>query len=461
MAIKRRKLTSFPSSAVIFAILGAFNNHPLPLPLNLNAFLSFFATLFVASLLIPLTHSIAQWKWNYFSSEDRSLADFQTFDTGSRSPFGAALLLAKLRHKHIASVGAVIFIIGLLTPAISQLAISYDEVLVPKGNGGAVINVRTLLGADDGGVFEQAATKGFETGSDPYKSVSPVCPGGQCQFPTFSALAICTRATSITPLLKVEAPPKSSENNTNSNNDEGKSKSVRRAAGAYNASLPRDANCRLETDAPYAVLVCKTSGGETLSFREDDDAEMRKAAVYSMPIIYSNPRDSGNETGKVDFEAVEILFYLCTQTYDVKVEGGAPLVTVGSSSVSVADGSADREVDVRCTMPVANGTAGSAMRCEGSKDIPKDAFMVLKGQENGGDVELKAHFKALESLAMAINKGTSGLWTKSVDNKEAAIGADSVARWNDVLYSGDQDTVQQGDRVAKMMEGLSGSLSSA
>jgi hypothetical protein len=446
---------------VIFAVLAAFNNHALPLPLNLNAFLSFFATLFVAALLIPLTHSIAQWKWNYFSAEDRSLADFQTFDSASRSPFGAAVLLAKLRHTHVASVGAAIFVLGLLTPAISQLAICYHEVLASKGNGGAVIHARTVLGQDDGGMFEQAVVKGVDAGSEPYRSVSPVCPGGECQFPTFLSLGICTKATSITSLLKVEAPSQTSGNETSLNDDNSKnSRSVRRATGAYNASLPQDANCLLETDAPYSVIVCKTSGSKTLSFDGDDDADMRKAAIYSMPVIYSNPKDAKNDTGEVKFEALEVLFYLCVNSYDVKVEGGAPQVSAGSSSVSIADGSADRGVDVRCAMPVANGTADSAMRCEGSKDISSDAFMVLKSAQGEGESEFKAHFKALEDLAMAINKGTSGLWTKTGDNKETTVGAGSMSKWNDILYSGDQDVVQQGDRVTKMMDGLVGSLSS-
>ncbi len=75
----------------------------LPLHITLNTFVAFFTMLARAFFMIPIAECISQWKWIYYSSGARSLADFEVFDLASRGVWGSFGLLTKFRWRCVAS----------------------------------------------------------------------------------------------------------------------------------------------------------------------------------------------------------------------------------------------------------------------------------------------------------------------------------------------------------------------
>lgn len=95
------------------------------LPTSPNALLSAFSTLCKASLLTVVTSCFSQHKWIYFSTTAHRLSDFQAFDDASRGPWGALILLWKLRMRHyLATFGCIVTLTALAIDPFSQAVIS-------------------------------------------------------------------------------------------------------------------------------------------------------------------------------------------------------------------------------------------------------------------------------------------------------------------------------------------------
>jgi hypothetical protein len=89
-------LVSFLCAAAIVGVLAFYDGKKQPdfvVPgITLNAFVSVFAAVSKAALILPVSEAIGQLKWIWFH-QDRKLWDFYTFDGASRGPWGAVMLL--------------------------------------------------------------------------------------------------------------------------------------------------------------------------------------------------------------------------------------------------------------------------------------------------------------------------------------------------------------------------------
>lgn len=424
---------------VIFIVLSAYNNHALPsLPLHLPALLAFLTTLSTLSLLLPVAECISQWKWNHLRADTRSLSDFQLFDSASRSPLGAAALLFKLRHRSVASFGAVVGLLAVLGPAVSQVAVGYREGEVVTEGKASVRSVRVLEGDVQGlrGAVEDGVGGGVGL------KFPVVCDTGQCRFEPFQGLGICAKVRDVTDTLTVVTSRRMEGNSTAGD--------PVRSTRSYNVSLPQSANCRLTTSQPLNILTCKTNGSSTLSF----DGGAADTAIYSMPVIYSNPKgaeEDAEEDAEVEFKALDVLFHLSLNTYSASVRDGKPgFKTIGTAS-SLVPGSADEEVDVECEEP----SSGSEVECVVG-DLPSDAFMRLEDRGGDGDGDVGAQFRALAGIAVAIGEGMSGLWMRSGD-ASIILGTRMMEAISRVLYDGEEG--EQKNRAEKMAESVANSLS--
>lgn len=441
----------FTRITVIAAVLSAYDNHPLAtLPLNLNAFLAFFTTVATISFLTPVSQSLSQWKWNYFRAEDRSLADFELFDTASRSLPGCVMLLAKLKHTHIASAGAFMGLLALFTATVTQAAVGYQHGHAPlPGEGAAVVRAARILGSEQEGGFADGIVGALSLDVLPFR-LPVTCATAECEFPALESLAVCAKVRDATSLLT--EPTAARANSTT-----GTSRSGKRAA--YSAALPSEAKCSLESDSEFNVLACKTDGSTTLSFGEDDDNDdenLRKTVIYSMPVIYSNPNSTESPIG-AKFEAVEIIFHLCLNTYETKVADGVAEFSVTGSSYAVGSESANREVDVSCAVlrsTDTNSTTAAPTNCTVSRGgVPSDAFLELDGE----DGVYKAHFATLEDMALTMNEALSGLYER--EPSQRAIGRHIEHIAESVVFNGDQD--RQRDRISRMADNIAVSLTNA
>ncbi|CAI4219268.1 unnamed protein product [Parascedosporium putredinis] len=419
------------SFIIIAAVLSAYDNHPLAtLPLNLNAFLAFFTTVATISFLTPVSQSLSQW---------------------NRSLPGCVMLLAKLKHTHIASAGAFMGLLALFTATVTQAAVGYQHGHAPlPGEGAAVVRAARILGSEQEGGFADGIVGALGLDVLPFR-LPVTCATAECEFPALESLAVCAKVRDVTSLLTEPGAARA-------NSTTGTSRSGKRAA--YSAALPSEAKCSLESDSEFNVLACKTDGSTTLSFGEDDDDDdddddenLRKTVIYSMPIIYSNPNSTESPIG-AKFEAVEIVFHLCLNTYETKVTDGVAEFSVTGSSYAVGSESADREVDVSCAVlrsTDTNSTTAAPTNCTVSRGgVPSDAFLELDGE----DGIYKAHFATLEDMALTMNEALSGLYEREPSQRVVGRHIEHIAE--SVVFNGDQD--KQRDRISRMADNIAVSL---
>ncbi|KAL1901718.1 hypothetical protein Cpir12675_000225 [Ceratocystis pirilliformis] len=390
---------------IILAILGTANGTPLlalPYEVPINAVIQFPITIAVFSLLLPLSSCISQWKWLWFLSAKKSnLSDFQKFDAGSRNIPGAVSLFLALKMASPAFFGALLVILAVAVAPITQFAVAYTDGLVVVATGSDIAAVKTLqvVGPGSGSldVFTGAVNQGLkvwdQSGLDPnIPAIS--CPTGHCQFPQVSALSVCSSIQNITDHLVISEDT------------------------ALLPSLQDD--CSLEYDANrYSIVACKTPQSQTVS----SAFSPRSAIIYSMPVIFSQPKiQAGANSTPPLFGALEAIFSLCANTYNVSVSNGSiNAYLIESSTLQTTQDFAG--VNVNCT--VADGeTASSPALC---RIQPNLGAAVLEAETDGDGSRYVAAYSVLEELALAMNAAVSGRWSKLVtdDTEEEGINTDS------------------------------------
>ncbi|OAL31163.1 hypothetical protein AYO22_01196 [Fonsecaea multimorphosa] len=200
--------------AAIAAILFVYDNRPIPdLPdgLTINAIVSLLAGFANAALLAVLASALRQEKWLWFIGKPRPLNTVDAFEEASRGPYGSLLLILSRRGSYRALVAALVTVLALgfepflqqvlntvvrdnpvpSQPASIRTPTSYNESV--SGNlGGSGLSLNALIGA-----FGGAA------GAIP----NPICPSGNCTWPVYNTLAMCTMCTDMTSHVKVEGDP--------------------------------------------------------------------------------------------------------------------------------------------------------------------------------------------------------------------------------------------------------------
>ncbi|KAI9721228.1 MAG: hypothetical protein M1812_002389 [Candelaria pacifica] len=199
----------------IYGTLYAYNGRQLPdwpSGITLNALIALLSAVLRAAMLVPVVEGLSQLKWVWYRQE-HSLQDFGNFDAASRGPWGAARMLFLLRRSHLASLGAFITIAALAMDPFAQQVIRYapaprvvsDHVSLPRTNYLQLAGARREDTAKD--VWIPGI--GRETSSATYRGiwgdtglhVPYICPTGNCTFPPYQSLGVCTKHTNITGLL--------------------------------------------------------------------------------------------------------------------------------------------------------------------------------------------------------------------------------------------------------------------
>ena len=350
--------------------------------------------------------------------------------------------------------------LGLFVSPLTQLMIAYPEVLIQSDGLAIAQATRTFkdfrsnplapMSLDIQRELRQGMAGSLEL---PAVTLKPLCAGTICGFPKFQSLGICTKISNITHLLNVTAGPTIPGSSPASKN---RTTSL--------AALPPNANCKLNTTFPYGVATCKTNGTESLSL--PNDSNLKKATIYSMPIIYSNggnvSHEVGNEAAKTpwEFQAVEVVFHLCINNYEMKVYEGDVVTTVTESPVVVASGSGERTLDINCG-GLTQGVAPSGCSSSGSK--LGDSYLQLLNPVTQDPAKPPEYFMAelrtLETVALSLNSVTMGLWEWNglsyEGTEQAAVGAKEVQAIASAIYGpNDDDPAKQFERVSKVMQNI-------
>ncbi|KAJ9148835.1 hypothetical protein NKR19_g5843 [Coniochaeta hoffmannii] len=184
-----------------------------PLNTNLNTIIAFLASLAKATFVMAIAEALGQLKWIWFLSprQPRPLGDFQVFDEATKGGWGSWKLLFRGKG-WLATFGAVILVSGLLTSTFTQMAVTYPVILAEEtANGSEVATVQRAAGFSvyDGerllpspfeAVREQQAVYqgGFYPPDEEAPHVAPVCSSGDCTWPVYGSLAVCSDVVNLT-----------------------------------------------------------------------------------------------------------------------------------------------------------------------------------------------------------------------------------------------------------------------
>ncbi|KAK0744305.1 hypothetical protein B0T21DRAFT_281774 [Apiosordaria backusii] len=162
----------------------------------------------------PLVECISQWKWNWFDLE-RPITDFDIFDKASRGVFGSILLLKLLKGRHLAAIGAVISILGMVTTPVTQLLIQYPIRLVAVPTGPDAPNATIpavqhccshvgLAGPRSLDIASYVSAGLVHPSVSLISEVAPICPSGTCNWTEFESLSLCSKIANITDRIRME-----------------------------------------------------------------------------------------------------------------------------------------------------------------------------------------------------------------------------------------------------------------
>lgn len=320
---------SFALLASVLFILGYYNGRPLSdwqHPLSFNTVLSILATVMKGSTMLATATALSQSKWTWYHTSKRPLQDFRVFDDASRGPLGAAQLLVRLRMWHLASLGAVVTLLALLSDTFVQASATFPSRISGVGEAWIPIStnysldgiqppvIPTVDGVDPS--MKSALYSGVLDGNTRTTSslLTPECSSGNCSFPPYASLAVCSKCTNVTSRLsqQPEVP----------------------------LDYDHDFTFHLLTDTGTDLILSQNWTWNTqpngsmnmTSVRGPLPFDGHGAIGPSEAILFS---DTSTITANTDvdpqvYRAFQYTLYLCMRVYDGSVQDGKLLETVSS-----------------------------------------------------------------------------------------------------------------------------------
>ena len=208
-------VVSIGALAAIGIVLGIYDGKPLHQwshTIQLNTVLSTLATTLKGFMLISVCACLGQWKWLWCAGGSRALAEFDLFDGASRGPLGSLQLLSSLRLRvfHVACLGAVIFLISLFSDIFIQQSVSYPLRAVNSTISAGIPYASVLSNSAmhyDTNEIDPALRLALYDGmfsrnlTSTSSSITPVCPTGNCTFPAYASLAVCSHCQDVSSLV--------------------------------------------------------------------------------------------------------------------------------------------------------------------------------------------------------------------------------------------------------------------
>lgn len=437
----------------IVAVLGAYDNNALPnLPLHisLNTLVAFLSTLAKAALMIPIAESISQWKWNWFR-HDRSLADFQTFDLASRGLWGAVSLLGKTRWRNIATVGAAVTIIGIITSPITQQTVSYPERRADAHGIAATSAARHIANPSiqpypDYLRMVNSIHVGFEPNGDNYTHLTPDCSTGDCTFDPFPTLGLCAKVRNATHLLTATAMPHAYYSDFPTWGDE---LAINTSMVAYNVTAPM-IGAWIVTPCPYTMNLLTLND----SFLFLDDPNLRFTTLYDGFIIYANGPNMSypnfDVTKQPSFQAVEMILHLCVRTLEIKVVEGKPTTISREEPPRILSPLPESPVfQHRCTEWTTSGKV-SPYDCGFSPSRVPPYDLVLDGP--GGN--FSAHSRLLSEITVNMHLGLTSFWDWNGKRLSSEIGAEVGMKLVNAVWGSTDGLEAQFSRIQEVAQGV-------
>ncbi|KAE9966432.1 hypothetical protein EG328_008916 [Venturia inaequalis] len=292
-----------------------------PLSITINALVSVLSSILKSTLLLLVGEAIGQMKWNWFKRGSRPLNDFEVFDSATRGPLGSFWLLLGSKGRTLASIGAAITILSLALDPMFQQILNYDTGIARTGISTLPANLLFVAGFEDKNRIVQlpdamrtyAVIELYFTGisSDDVQSciLQPqvMYPSGNCSYPVFDSLAVCSTCANVTDLLKTEA--------TDAENFAGSKERM------WNYTLPGGFN------------TSPIPRGSTIKYLSSGHVSATARLRPQFPLQNFTQLTFGfNETGPADANAMECSLHWCVNRYKSKVKNGVLHEDVVASS---------------------------------------------------------------------------------------------------------------------------------
>ncbi|SPO04610.1 uncharacterized protein DNG_07295 [Cephalotrichum gorgonifer] len=445
--------------------------------------------------MFPVSVAISQAQWTWFRKE-RPLHDFHLIDQASRSPWGSIVLLWKVRvFHHPVALGALLTIFGVLTSPITQLVITYPvrSVVDPsvQVNALSIRSIRTPRDAIADGTRNALLlgpltdATNFTLPQEPLSGAS--CSTGNCTFGSYHTLGVCMKTANITAHLAIAEFADNGERGGMPLDGDPTGTYLIPSAKVYTASLPGGFD--LTHQGPMAALVDILNGGDTFGFSAEDEIDVdalgaRIASfvnIYTIPLAANETGGEGNVPGQRErvlssissfrHEALEVLFYLCVQTYETSIVNGVEKnQLVGQLAKRIEDQAATTEIpflDVNCTSLVHDQNT----RCEPKPSRQQEVLHLQAPgkdgarEEKGSGIsvreqeEFSADYHSMERMASAMKLYLASSASVAYDlelfpNARAfGYGASSfsLTLFSDVLYRLDSPTAENSLRQTRIM----------
>ncbi|KID84994.1 hypothetical protein MGU_07787 [Metarhizium guizhouense ARSEF 977] len=387
-------LLSFSTFILIVMVLSKFNQQSvpdLPLKVTLNTMLSFLVTLAKAAFMFPVSIAISRAQWSWFLQE-RPLYDFHVFDQASRGTWGSLVLLWRIRGSHFIALGAILMVVSTLTSPVTQLAINYAVRDVVASGEANTFAVRTIMSPQDliGWATQKSAlitTVVDSIGMTGFiRTVSPLgafCSTGNCTFDRFQSLGICMEMANISSHLHIQEfkdPEPSQRALFGIPNDF----DIFPGEKIWKASLPGD------YDLIHQVI-------HNMPSDVADFAYLEELAKYMAGIP------------EIQHQALEVLFYLCVQSYETSFRKGVETTSMVGSLAKPLEQETHFFLDMNCTSQLHNKTQS----CESTKsrwndtirlESPVKALRGLNSSEGG----FSANYRSMEDMAKEMKQGLTG-----------------------------------------------------
>ncbi|KAI9712054.1 MAG: hypothetical protein M1820_001763 [Bogoriella megaspora] len=209
----------------IIAVLAYFNGQALPnwpYYITLNALVALLATIVSAAILVPVQSGLSQLKWIKYKSGRAPLVDFETFDEASRGSKGAFKLLGTRRGGLFGSFGATVAIVSLALGPFVQQIVEYRTrtvarpglAIIPRAlnYSGALPGISSSTGYVPILPMKSAVYNGlFAENNKPAASLPFTCPTGNCTWPAYDTLAICSECIDVSSVMERYCGPNETE----------------------------------------------------------------------------------------------------------------------------------------------------------------------------------------------------------------------------------------------------------
>ncbi|KAF4816302.1 hypothetical protein CGCSCA5_v006645 [Colletotrichum siamense] len=312
---------SLISVCALYILLRHYDNRKLPdwpSGLTLNTVIALLATVARSAFVIPVSEGLSQLKWLWYRKQ-RTLKDFQDFDAASRGPWGSLQLVKTTKGWPLSVISIVVLVTAMLTSALTQSSVTYPErqvAILPSSPVAPLVRFWNPMTVSwyspyiKGATYDASIQAGLSHDSNTlYPFDQPGCPTTECRWRVFSTLAICTKMWNMTDQLTY--------------NYNGNSSRFVNTGTPRSLSLPNGA---LANFAPSLTGLVSLNNGQASLLPA---AEVPQSAFFNFTVIFTTTKTTG---------AMEVMFYMCAQRYNVSVQNNVFSRTLIDSSAEVEEG---------------------------------------------------------------------------------------------------------------------------